>query len=177
MAAIRPCCTPISTVGCSGPALASLALRRMKSKAIGVTVPLVCDIAHDHRVDRRWCVASGWDRAPRERPPEELPSASPVRSALSRAKASVPRAGVVTCDVVNVGRCWRRFLLTGGRGKEGWRASGDCVTCCEEHVQTPQDSDLNPGMWTRGHRSRPSILENTAIDERSMREVCLCVPR
>jgi hypothetical protein len=110
-------------------------------------------------------------RPARERPPEELPSASPFRSALSRAKASVPRAGVVTCDVVNVGRCWRRFLLTGGRGKEGWRASGDCVTCCEEHVQTPQDSDLNPGMWTRGHRSVPSIPENTEIYERRMRGI------
>jgi len=39
---------------------------------------------------------------------------------------------------------------------------------CEEHVQTPQDRDLNPGTWTRGHRSAPSLPENTAVYERSM---------
>ena len=54
----------------------------------------------------------------------------------------------------------------------GWWCPGG-----EEYNQTPQDSDLNPGLWTRGHRSVPSLSENTAIDERSMRGVCLCVPR
>ena len=54
----------------------------------------------------------------------------------------------------------------------GWWCPGG-----EEYNQTPQDSDLNPGLWTRGHRSVPSLSESTAIDERSMRGVCLCVPR
>ena len=53
----------------------------------------------------------------------------------------------------------------------GWWFPG-----CEEHVQTPQDRDLNPGMWTRGHRSAPSIPENTAIYERRMRGAFPCVP-
>src|SRR5262245_8376491 len=70
--------------------LASLALRRMRSKAIGVTIPLVGWLAHDRRAEWRWCVASGRDRTPRERHPEELPSASPVRRALSRANAAFP---------------------------------------------------------------------------------------
>jgi hypothetical protein len=46
----------------------------------------------------------------------------------------------------------------------------------EEHVQTPQDRDLNPGIWTRGHRSAPSIPENTEIYERRMRGAFPCVP-
>ena len=62
----------------------------------------------------------------------------------------------------------------GGRRscEAGWWFPGG-----EDHVQTPQDSDLNPGMWTRGHRSVPRIPENTANDERRVRGVCLCVPR
>src|SRR4030095_8241336 len=53
--------------------------------------------------------------------------------------------------------------------------AGWCFLGCEEHVQTPQDRDLNPGIWTRGHRSAPSIPENTEIDESRMRGAFLCV--
>ena len=47
----------------------------------------------------------------------------------------------------------------------------------EDQVQTPQDSALTPGLWTRGHRSGLRRPENTAIDDRSLRGVCLCVSR
>jgi hypothetical protein len=55
--------------------------------------------------------------------------------------------------------------------------AGSWFRGCTAHVQTPQDSDLNPGLGTRGHRSAPSIPENTAIDERRSRGTFACVPR
>src|SRR5437016_10396740 len=39
-----------------------------------------------------------------------------------------------------------------------------------------QDRDLDPGMWTRGHRSAPSRPEDTAIYESRMSGAFPCVP-
>ena len=103
---------PISTVGCSGPALASLALRRMRSKAIGVTVPLVGCLAHDRRAD----CDGAW-------PPG---GTAPRDNATVRSSRQLPRSGercqgqtqrsppcVVPWEAASMVRGWLRCLLTG----------------------------------------------------------------
>jgi hypothetical protein len=59
------------------------------------------------------------------------------------------------------------------RGKTDRVKSAECPTNVKEvvarfglggeaQVQMPQDSDLTPGRWTRGHHSVPRRPENTA---------------